>query len=90
MIQSNNSFVCAIVGHDPHIRRHRLSDRNVERFQVLCERCMKDFGSKDFDMMVLMKGGIKAYKEEIEEWLESILPERNKKRLYKKAKELWG
>jgi len=80
---------CLIFGHNPELRIHPVPKlnkpsvyqaRDFEYRQVVCNRCLKDFGKKRFWRH--------ERQEFMESWLEEILPRRNRKRLMRKAKKL--
>lgn len=82
MTQHQSNFICMAFGHDIHMRIHPTRVETTKLLQVICKRCMKNFGQRE------------AFQFEpphkTEEWLIKVIPERNKKRLYKKVKELYG
>jgi len=90
MIQYLNKAVCWLIGHDIHMRKHHPPDRAQTIFQVVCERCMESYGTKDVSHLQAAQINAKGLKIELEKWLINVIPERNKKRMYKKAKEMYG
>ena len=76
--------ICWLIGHDVHLRIHKpRGDDHIEsKLQAVCERCMESFGTRTASFF--------EPKSRTEAWLVKVLPERTKKRMYKKATELYG
>lgn len=69
---------CLIFGHIPVMRFHKRSPvTNI--VQVVCERCNKSFGQETIQI---------HDNDTLERFLVKVLPERNKKKMYKKSEDL--
>ena len=90
MIQFLNKAICWLIGHKIEMRRHYPPDRAETRFQVVCERCMQQYGVKTINHVQAQTVKSASVRADLENWLINVIPERTKKRMYKKAKEIYG